>query len=219
MSRWFKFYDDVLYDPKVQRLPKDVAWNWVNILCLASKGGGKLPPISDIAFALRITDREADALIETLLSAGLLDDIGGSMCPHNWHERQGTGDTNAERQRRFRERRKSTVTDNVTRNVTVTDASNGVTPLEKIREEKIREERGERARALISPKLIFPEDGSIHYGLWGEMVRRLVPGADVDAVASAFRNWCREKKIPLDAKGIEKTLEGFCRKLKKRFAA
>lgn len=219
MSRWFKFYDDVLYDPKVQRLPKDVAWNWVNILCLASKGSGKLPPISDIAFALRITDREADALIETLLSAGLLDDIGGAMCPHNWHERQGTVDTNAERQRRFRERRKATVTDNVTRNVTVTDVRNGVTPLEKKREEKIREERGERARALISPKLIFPDDGSIHYGLWGEMVRRLVPGADVDAVASAFRNWCREKEIPLDAKGIEKTLEGFCRKLKKGFAA
>jgi len=219
MSRWFKFYDDVLYDPKVQRLPKDVAWNWVNILCLASKGGGKLPPISDIAFALRITDREADALIETLLSAGLLDDIGGSMCPHNWHERQGTGDTNAERQRRFRERRKSTVTDNVTRNVTVTDASNGVTPLEKIREEKIREERGERACALISPKLIFPEDGSIEFGRWAEIARKEAPGRDVDAVASAFRGFCRMHDIPFDKPGIEKSFATFAGKFGKTRAA
>lgn len=215
MSRWFKFYDGVLDDPKAQRLAPDVFKGWVNLLCLASKNAGRLPSLPDIAFALRISDREAASLIDTLMAAGLLDDDGEHMRPHNWDERQGTDATNAERQRRFRERKKAERYER-DRNA-VTD--NAVTPLEKKREEKIREERGERACALISPKLIFPDDGSIHYGLWGEMVRRLVPGADVDAVASAFRNWCREKEIPLDAKGIEKTLEGFCRKLKKGFAA
>ena len=75
MSRWFRFYEGALDDPKVQRLPPPVFKGWVNLLCLASRDKGRLPSLSDIAFALRVTEHEADTLIQALLTAGLIDDV------------------------------------------------------------------------------------------------------------------------------------------------
>jgi hypothetical protein len=46
-ARWFRFYDDALNDPKVQKLSGDLFKAWVNILCLASKHGGELPAVND----------------------------------------------------------------------------------------------------------------------------------------------------------------------------
>jgi len=122
MSRWFRFYDGALDDPKVQRLSPQVFKGWVNVLCLASKSKGKLPSLADIAFALRISDHEADTLMQALVSAGLIDDVGGSMVPHRWYERQYEDTTNAERQRKFRERKKEKTS--VTRYAAVTTVTN-----------------------------------------------------------------------------------------------
>lgn len=58
-SRWFRFYDEALDDPKVQRLPGEDFKAWVNMLALASKHGGQLPAIGDMAFALRMDERHA----------------------------------------------------------------------------------------------------------------------------------------------------------------
>jgi hypothetical protein len=103
-SRWFRFYDSVLDDPKVQRLPDHIFRGWVNVLCLASRGAGELPQIPDIAFALRIPDDAADSLVQALLDAGLIEDAGDRLIVHNWSERQFTDKTNALRQKRFREK-------------------------------------------------------------------------------------------------------------------
>jgi len=109
VSRWFCFHDGALDDPKVQRLPPDVFKGWINILCLASKGDAQgspaLPPLADIAFALRISEREADSLITALMTAGLLDDTPTGMVPHNWDARQHKDRTVAERMRRYRSRK------------------------------------------------------------------------------------------------------------------
>jgi hypothetical protein len=110
MNRWFRFYEGALDDPKVQRLSPAVFKGWVNLLCLASKHKGKLPGLADIAFALRISDHEADSLIAALMDVGLIDDVGDGMQPHKWYERQYQDPTNAERQRNFRERNKASVT-------------------------------------------------------------------------------------------------------------
>lgn len=107
MSRWFRFYDTVLDDPKVQRLDPILFKAWVNILCLASKKRGVLPSISDIAFALRMPEETTDAIIQSLMSSGLLEDCGGQLMPHNWHSRQYADPTNAERQKRFRDKQKA----------------------------------------------------------------------------------------------------------------
>lgn len=105
--RWFRFYDDVVHDPKVQRLPADDFRAWINLLCLASKNGGRFPSIPDIAFALRIAEGEADAILARLVKAGLIDRDREGMKPHNWSGRQHASDSSAERVKRHRERRRN----------------------------------------------------------------------------------------------------------------
>ena len=120
-------YDDCLDDPKVQRLPPDLFKIWINLLCLASRNGGNLPCMEDIAFALRIDEAAADQAIGVLIDRGLLDD-GDIVRPHNWDSRQFKSDadaTSSDRQRKKRERDKQQVvtrdeTDDVTRDKSVT---------------------------------------------------------------------------------------------------
>jgi hypothetical protein len=118
--RWFRFYDEALNDKKVQRLAPNLFKTWVNLLCLASKGGGKIPSDDDISFELRISVSDAKQQLEDLILAGLIDiRPDGSREPHNWHERQFTSDTSVERTRKYRERLKKkpcdvTVTETVT---------------------------------------------------------------------------------------------------------
>lgn len=129
MSRWFRFYDTVLDDPKVQRLADHLFRGWVNILCLASKSNGVLPPLRDVSFCLRVTDDDAEDLIKSLLDIGLLEYRDGELTPHNWNQRQYVDATNAERQKRFREKNKIQKTDEVvTKNNAVTNIK--ITPLE-----------------------------------------------------------------------------------------
>lgn len=136
MSRWFRMYSDVLDDPKVQRLPPDLFKAWVNLLCLASRNGGMLPGVEDIAFALRMSQDVTRNMVRDLSQRGLLDDADG-LTPHNWNERQFRSDkdeTASERKRRQREREKQPiVTDDVTRDTTVTSR-----PPEQNRSEQIR---------------------------------------------------------------------------------
>jgi hypothetical protein len=126
VSRWLRLYESALDDPKVQRLAPDVFKAWVNMLCLASRGGGKLPGVDDIAFALRVTRDVARDWVVTLRDMGLIDvnSDDGSMFPHNWNGRQFRSDadpTSTERQRRKRERDAADkMQKNVTRDVTPT---------------------------------------------------------------------------------------------------
>ena len=123
MSRWFRMYDDALDDPKVQLLAPELFKAWVNLLCLASRGGGKLPCLDDLAFSLRVTRDVARDWIETLRQRGLIDvDEGdGALSPHNWSQRQFRSDADpraAERQRRKRAKEASEKKTTVTRDVT-----------------------------------------------------------------------------------------------------
>jgi hypothetical protein len=111
MSRWFRLYDELLDDPKVQRLAPADFKGWINILCLASRNGGKLPPLCDIAFALRETDDAVSTLVERLRSAGLIVRRSGGSdgaydAPYRWEERQYKSDTSTDRVKRFRQRSK-----------------------------------------------------------------------------------------------------------------
>jgi hypothetical protein len=109
MSRWFRMYDELLDDPKVQTLAPEDFRGWVNLLCLASRNGGKLPAISDIAFALRETPDAVSTLVERLRSGGLIARRSGGAdgaydAPYKWDERQYKSDTSTQRVKRFRER-------------------------------------------------------------------------------------------------------------------
>ena len=105
--RWFRFYSEVLNDPKVQRLPITDRWHWIELLCLANEREtrGTLPSISDIAFALRMPAAKATACVETLKAAGLLDLTEAGLQIYGWAKfesgEQPTLRTLWDRMRRF----------------------------------------------------------------------------------------------------------------------
>jgi hypothetical protein len=101
--RWFRLYDDVLNDPKVQKLSGETFKLWINVLCIASKHGGVLPNLDDLAFQLRLPTLVCKTEIDTLKAAGLIDG-DKKLKPHGWEKRQYKSDTSTERVKRFRER-------------------------------------------------------------------------------------------------------------------
>jgi hypothetical protein len=111
MSRWFRLDDDVIHDRKVQDLSPAIFKGWINILCIASKHGGPLPDISDIAFALRMPNPKASDIVRSLVAAGLLDkQPNGKISPHNWEKRQHKTDVSTSRVHAFRERQRNGLT-------------------------------------------------------------------------------------------------------------
>ena len=139
MSRWFRLYSDVLDDPKVQRLPPELFKAWVNLLCLASRNEGTLPPLEDIAFALRMSHDVTVTVTAELVTRGLLDDCDG-LSPHNWAERQFKSDTPESAAERKRAQRKREKEQQKTENVTTchSDSHADVTPPEQNRTEQNR---------------------------------------------------------------------------------
>lgn len=110
MSRWLRFYDDAINDPKVVKLPEATRWHWVAILCVASKNDGVLPPLDDVAIQLRVTPAKATGIIVALLKAGLLDKTETGYEPHNWGVRQYKSDVSTDRVKRFRNARRNAQT-------------------------------------------------------------------------------------------------------------
>lgn len=106
MTRWFRFYDEVVDDPKVQRLPAALFKFWVNSMCLASKNGGDMPALVDMAFRLRMTEKQVSTSLRALVDAALVDQLDGVSTPHNWNVRQFKSDVSTDRVKRFRERTK-----------------------------------------------------------------------------------------------------------------
>jgi len=125
MSRWLRIDEDCIHNPKILKLPEALRWQWVALLCIASKNDGVLPPIDDIALCLRVPEAKAAEFITKLVKARLIDRDGDVFVPHNWNKRQfktdGSDPTNAQRQKRYRERHRNDsngVTDNDRNDVT-----------------------------------------------------------------------------------------------------
>ncbi len=110
-SRWFRLYDDAINDPKVLRLPEASRWQWVAMLCVASKHDGTLPQLADIALLLRMPTRKAAATLARLREAGLVDETDKGLVPHNWEGRQYKSDTSTERVRKHRAARRNVSAD------------------------------------------------------------------------------------------------------------
>ncbi len=105
---WFRIYDEALDDQRLQRLPASLFRAWFNVLCAASRNGGTLPDLPDLAFMLRTRPGALSRRLEALKAAGLLEETDGALRPVEWERRQfverPADPTAAERMRRFRER-------------------------------------------------------------------------------------------------------------------
>lgn len=110
---WFRVYDTMVDDPKVQKLSPRLFKALINLWCLANQHGGQLPPRPDIAFKLRLSIEAVESLIASLSRAGLLDvepagNKQGTVVPHNWHNRQFKSDVSTERVKKHRNQKLNT---------------------------------------------------------------------------------------------------------------
>lgn len=102
---WWRAYDEAADDPKLQRLPAELFRSWFNLVCIASRNNGVLPPLADIAFGLRKSEKDAKRALDALIEAGLFDVSETVIEPHNWRGRQYKSDVSTGRVRSFRKRR------------------------------------------------------------------------------------------------------------------
>lgn len=110
---WFRVYDDILDDPKVQNLTPQQFKNLVNLWCVAKRCGGEIPPVADVAWRMRIAPRAAKHLVAELQALKFIDVLAdGRLVPHNWNGRQFASDTSTERVRKHREHKRETVSGN-----------------------------------------------------------------------------------------------------------
>lgn len=88
---------------------------WVNCLAMAQdhdQRKGTLPDLDSIAFSLRLEDEVAAALMDKLVSGGLIDVVDQTYVIHNWEKWRGKRDPKAaERKREQRNRDRAAVTD------------------------------------------------------------------------------------------------------------
>lgn len=109
MSRWFRVYDEILDDPKVQRLHPALFKVLVNLWCVASRNEGRLPSAADMSFSLRMTEDETFRAVSKLAEAGFIDTdpATGEQRPHAWDKRQFRSDVSTDRVRSHRKRQKT----------------------------------------------------------------------------------------------------------------
>lgn len=102
--KWFRFYSEVVDDPKVQKLPAKQFRLWVNLLCIAAQNDGEIPSLDDLSFRVRAPLPELKQAMDDLTERGLFHvEDNGTYAPHNWNERQYKSDNVTERVRKHRE--------------------------------------------------------------------------------------------------------------------
>lgn len=108
MGLWFRMHTSIVNNSKVQSLPPDLFKAWVNLLALSKETNQDvLPSISEVAFQLRCTERQAKKWIDALCGARFFDrGEDGLLRPHDWLEHQFISDVSTERVRKFREAKK-----------------------------------------------------------------------------------------------------------------
>lgn len=127
-NQWFKFYGaEYLSDPKMDRLTVQERSCWLTLLCMASQSGGVVKYISTEGLLMKSgivfnpydsTEwDQAQNVLKTFETYGMINvDANGFVTVKNWNKRQDHYMTNAERQAKYRENKKSN--EKVTKRVT-----------------------------------------------------------------------------------------------------
>ncbi len=187
--KWFRLYNEVLDDPKVQQLPPELFKCWINILCIASKNDGKLPDIKAIAYHIRASESATQSLLDALLEAQLLQEFsnqhGKWLAPHSWQKRQYKSDTSSERVKRYRNAKKA-VTETASESDTDTDTESKKKKDEFLCNFDVETHLDDRARTSAKKKA--PGWDLYHLiPIFNEMIRS---GTMPDNPAGAFIVWC-----------------------------
>jgi hypothetical protein len=207
-GRWFRLYDSLLNDPKVQRLPPKLFKGLINLWCYASQHNGIVTEDEkELSFVLRTTTKRAKEIQFSLFALGFFDKTPDGLTPHNWQERQRPSDNYAANKRAYREKSQ--------------DKSKDCPPLEERREEK-KEIVGAEAQAKRRRQL--PEDWkppSVEGFSFFEIDREVPQFRDYHAAKgsvmkdwdAAFRTWMRNsRKFGGKAKGNGNIVAGSFRK-------
>jgi hypothetical protein len=208
VTRWWRAYDEAANDPKLQLLPGELFKKWFNCMCIASAHDGRLPKLPQLAFLLRIKERDAALVLASLMHAGLIDKDSEGYSPHNWNVRQYKSDDVTSRVRKHREKQRQGVPRNggETFHGTPPDTDTDT------EDNKSKNLPSKTPREPDTPRP-FPEDGSIAFSApFAEIARRQGRGADPDVLASAFRRFCREREIDFASPQIAVKFETFCGK-------
>jgi hypothetical protein len=111
---WLRLYTEIIDDEKLRLLAFEDRWHFVALLCCKGKGilddADKALMRRKVAVKLGLDLKTLDEVARRLAEIGLIDE--GNFQPLSWEKRQRISDhldnTNAERQRRHRDRKRDT---------------------------------------------------------------------------------------------------------------
>ena len=152
---WFRFYSEALESRKVFELKPALFKHWVYLMMLAnvSEPRGYLPEdIKDVAFALRVKEGPARAVLKELHSLRFLDRDGDRLVMHDWLEWQPDSDISPTRRPNKSEVNRPFPSENLT-----SDTYRGEESREEIDKEEETEGEGD-ARAKRDQKTITEQD-------------------------------------------------------------
>ena len=168
-NSWLKLYHEMLNDPKMGTMTDHLYRRTIELFLLAGQEGrnGLLPPLTQIAWALRTTVNDVTLCIQELCELGIITKLPeGSMIVTHFAERQDTNLSDAERSQRRRDKIKAsrelsderhadcvtTDTQNVTQNVTQQSRtlSDGETENDTLDKDKDTDKEKDKEEELIN---------------------------------------------------------------------
>lgn len=109
-NSWLKLYHEMLNDPKMGTMSDHLYRRTIELFLLAGQEGrnGLLPPLTQVAWALRTTVNDATLCLQELQELGIVTKLPeGSMIVTHFAERQDTNLSDAERSQRRRDKIKA----------------------------------------------------------------------------------------------------------------
>lgn len=103
-NSWLKLYHETLNDPKMGTMSDHLYRRTIELFLLAGQENrdGLLPPVAQIAWALRTTVNDVTLVLQELCELRIVTKTGGSYIVTHFVERQNSNLSDAERSARYR---------------------------------------------------------------------------------------------------------------------
>lgn len=82
--KWFRLYDELVDDPKVQQLRDAQFKVLINLWCARCQHKGRVPPVDHLQFKLRMGMAKTRSVLNRLRELGLVDQFETNEDPHRW---------------------------------------------------------------------------------------------------------------------------------------